>query len=131
MPTETGITSILGFGTLVPKFGIILWAGAIVDIPLGWALCDGNNGTPNLKDRFVIGAGNLAVGATGGEATHTLTVDEMPAHTHDTKTANNTGQGGSGSHAANMYATTTGSAGGGAAHENRPPYYALAYIMKT
>src|SRR5450756_1924749 len=119
MPTETGITSILGYGTLIPKFGIILWAGAIVDIPLGWSLCDGNNGTPDLRDRFVTGAGNLAVGAIGGEATHTLSIDEMPAHTHSATTANNTGQGGSGSQAASMYGTTTGSTGGGAAHENR------------
>lgn len=37
---------------------ICLWSGAIVDIPAGWAVCDGNNGTPNLADKFVIGAGN-------------------------------------------------------------------------
>ncbi len=36
---------------------IVLWSGAVVDIPAGWALCDGNNGTPDLRDRFVIGAG--------------------------------------------------------------------------
>lgn len=37
---------------------IVLWSGAIVDIPAGWALCDGNNGTPNLVDKFIIGAGS-------------------------------------------------------------------------
>lgn len=37
---------------------ILLWHGAVVDIPPGWALCDGNNGTPDLRDRFVIGAGS-------------------------------------------------------------------------
>lgn len=37
---------------------ICLWSGAVVDIPAGWALCDGNNGTPNLTDKFVIGAGS-------------------------------------------------------------------------
>jgi len=36
---------------------IVIWSGAIVDIPAGWALCDSNNGTPNLTDKFVIGAG--------------------------------------------------------------------------
>ncbi|MBA7678649.1 hypothetical protein ES703_86927 [subsurface metagenome] len=38
---------------------IVLWSGAIVDIPAGWALCDGNNGTPDLRDCFVIGAGSI------------------------------------------------------------------------
>jgi hypothetical protein len=60
---------------------IMLWSGSIVSIPSGWALCDGTNGTPNLEDRFVIGAGNTyAVDATGGSAdaivvshTHTAT----------------------------------------------------------
>lgn len=46
---------------------IVLWSGAIVDIPAGWALCDGNNGTPNLQDKFVIGAGDTF--AVGGTAT--------------------------------------------------------------
>lgn len=45
---------------------ICLWPGAIADIPAGWALCDGNNGTPDLRDCFVIGAGGAqAPGATG------------------------------------------------------------------
>jgi len=67
----------------VPVGGIILWSGAIVDIPDGWALCDGNNGTPNLADRFVVGAGNLySVGDNGGSASVTLTVANLPGHTH-------------------------------------------------
>lgn len=131
MPTETGITSILGYGTLVPKFGIILWAGALADIPLGWALCDGNNGTPNLRDRFVIGAGNLAFGATGGEATHVLSEAEMPAHMHLQYTGNSGGGGYPTGNNDGQYSRNTSSTGSGSAHENRPPYYALAYIMKT
>ena len=51
----------------VPVGGIIMWSGAVLNIPAGWLLCNGINGTPNLMDRFVIGAGNLyAVGASGG-----------------------------------------------------------------
>lgn len=66
--------------TLLPDEGadtfeagmIILWSGAIVDIPTGWHLCDGDEGTPNLRDRFIVGAGDTyAVGATGGSLTHT------------------------------------------------------------
>jgi hypothetical protein len=66
--TYTGSSDIsVDIGKLFPSGGIILWRGSIASIPSGWALCDGNNGTPNLKDRFVVGAGNsYAVGATGG-----------------------------------------------------------------
>lgn len=58
---------------VIPVGGIIMWSGSIVSIPSGWALCDGNNGTPNLTDRFVIGAGSTyAVDDTGGAATANL-----------------------------------------------------------
>lgn len=63
---------------------IILWSGSADNIPDGWVLCDGNNNTPNLTDRFVLGAGaQYEVGATGGEESHTLTIDEMPSHNHE------------------------------------------------
>lgn len=51
----------------VPSGGIIVWSGAASAIPVGYVICDGTNGTPNLKDSFVVGAGNTyAVNATGG-----------------------------------------------------------------
>ena len=65
----------------MPSGGIILWSGEIANIPTGWFLCDGNNGTPNLVGKFIQGAGSgYAVGSTGGSATmgHTHTM----AHTH-------------------------------------------------
>jgi microcystin-dependent protein len=66
-----------------PAGGIIMWSGSIAAIPSGWALCNGSSGTPDLRDRFVIGAGTTyAVNATGGSANATL-----PSHTH---TATNT-----------------------------------------
>lgn len=118
----------------VPPGTICMWSGSIVSIPAGWALCNGSNGTPDLRDRFIVGAGaGYAVGATGGEATHTLTVDEMPRHNH---TITSLGGGGTGSGAGlncvdnPTYQGHTCPAGGGQAHENRPPYYALAYIMR-
>lgn len=62
---------------------ITMWSGAIGAIPSGWFLCDGTNGTPDLRDRFIVGAGSTyAVNATGGAATVTLTQAETPAHTH-------------------------------------------------
>jgi hypothetical protein len=58
----------------VPSGVITMWSGSIATIPSGWALCDGSNSTPNLKDRFIVGAGSsYQVGVKGGEATHILT----------------------------------------------------------
>jgi hypothetical protein len=52
-----------------------MWSGSIASIPAGWALCNGSNGTPDLRDRFVVGAGNtLAVGATGGSTTPAISI---------------------------------------------------------
>ena len=66
-----------------PSGGIIIWSGSAAAIPAGWLLCDGTSGTPNLRDRFVVGAGTTyAVGATGGANTVTLAEANLPAHTH-------------------------------------------------
>ena len=57
---------------LVPSGGVILWHGASNAVPKGWAICDGTNGTPDLRDRFVIGAGGkYGLDATGGAASAT------------------------------------------------------------
>lgn len=121
---------------MVPKGGIIIWSGSANDIPTGWVLCDGNNGTPNLTDRFVLGAGNnYAVGSTGGEATHTLTIDEMPSHGHEYYTGKGEDTTKSG-YAANAEISqvyqvlNTNSTGNSQPHNNMPPYYSLCYIMK-
>ena len=119
---------------------IILWSGAADAIPTGFVLCDGNNSTPNLSGRFVVGydASNsdYDVDDTGGSESVTLTVNQIPAHTHNINLAvrafyqepRNFGVGTDGS--ANN-SEDTGSTGGGQSHENRPPFYALCYIMKT
>ncbi|MFI3272620.1 MAG: hypothetical protein R3Y11_11060 [Pseudomonadota bacterium] len=77
---------------IVPTGGIIMWSGSTTVIPTGWALCDGTNGTPNLVDRFIVGAGSTyEVGGTGGSASvtpsgtigsTTLTTAQLPAHNH-------------------------------------------------
>jgi microcystin-dependent protein len=137
---------------------IMLWSGSTGTIPSGWALCNGSSGTPDLRDRFVVGAGSTyAVDATGGSADATL-----PSHTH-TGTTNG---GGSHNHSIPHYLVqavagtgdidrdneyqqwkalsgqstgsignhthsfTTASSGTSATNANLPPYYALAYIMK-
>lgn len=130
--TTIGITEYY----MVPKGAIIIWSGALTEIPVGWALCDGTNGTPDLRGRFVLGAGNTySVGSTGGEETHTLTIEEMPSHSHEINRTFSSGGGGSGGGDIN----TSGSGktpfslletGGSQSHNNMPPYYCLCYIMK-
>jgi microcystin-dependent protein len=66
-----------------PSGGIIMWSGSIASIPLGWLLCNGTSGTPDLRDRFIVGAGSTyAVNATGGFATYSLSTAQLPSHTH-------------------------------------------------
>lgn len=139
--------------SLIPPGSIVMWSGSLATIPSGWALCNGANGTPDLRDRFVVGAGNAySVGNTGGQSNVTLTVDQMPVHSHSA-TANSAGSmefSQTSSHGggnvyygmgtiqysnnvaknAHTHPVTVENAGGGQAHENRPPYYALAFIMK-
>jgi hypothetical protein len=145
--------TIIGNGT-IPVGGIIMWSGTVATIPTGWALCDGNNGTPNLVSKFIVGAasdsatgvtfnadtgavsGQYAPGNTGGEVAHQLTTAEMPSHTHqvtDDNGAWNSGTSGNVVRATNQgtIQKTTTSAGADDYHENRPPYYALAFIMRT
>ena len=77
-----GVT-VTSTGTTIPTGVISLWYGSIGSVPTGWYLCDGANGTPDLRDRFVIGAGSTyAVAATGGATTATLVTNNLPAHTH-------------------------------------------------
>lgn len=159
--------------TPVPTGLISLWYGNIENIPSGWVLCNGQNGTPDLRDKFIVGAGNsYNVGDTGGANTVTLTSDQMPSHNHSlnaitTSQSGNHGHliqaekrgrfwgirvgageiGGvdgfgltslpdtdvtaieNGNHTHTVTGTTS-SVGNTQAHENRPPYYALCYIMK-
>jgi hypothetical protein len=116
---------------LLPQGVIVMWSGSIDNIPGGWHLCDGTSGTPDLRDRFIVGAGSeYEVGATGGEKEHTLTIDEIPSYSH---TQIGRASGGWCGYCSGPYpsgSTSTGSTGGDQPHENRPPYYALCYIMK-
>jgi len=151
----TSVAAVAG----VPSGSIILWSGAANAIPAGYVLCNGANSTPNLENRFVVGAGSTyAVNATGGSAdatlpshTHTGSIGTAGAHTHllphnlDSATAGNYISGNDGpnniSGAANQstmdsagnhtHTLSINSAGSSATNANLPPYYALCYIMKT
>jgi len=85
VPTET-----------IPIGCILLWSGSVSSIPSGWALCNGSNGTPDLRNRFIIGAGSTyAVNATGGSTTknlaHTHTQEATGSESSHTHTQVNTG----------------------------------------
>ena len=141
--------SFSGYGT-IPVGGIILWSGSASAVPDGWALCNGqtSNGrrTPDLRGKFVVGFDSSdsdynSVGKTGGEKRHQLSIAEMPSHNHsiimwggdiadDWKKQNN------------LYLTHdkwsdqrntryTNNTGGDQPHENRPPYYAICFIMRV
>lgn len=119
----------------IPVGGIIMWSGSIDSIPAGWALCDGRNGTPDLRDRFIVGAGReYSVGDTGGAKEVTLTVDQIPPHSHTYRgnTSTQPGRGPVSGAGHPLFGNMdTSQTGGGQPHENRPPYYALAYIMRV
>lgn len=152
--------SFVGNGT-IPVGGIIMWSGTVAELSTkpelaNWKLCNGSNGTPDLRDRFIVGAGNNYIpGDTGGADSVTLTTNQIPSHTHFT-VANDTSPASSstsnvtstsamskGTGASSLYESynlvnsgisatlsPTSSTGSGNSHENRPPYYALAFIMR-
>lgn len=134
----------------IPSGLIAMWSGSADQIPSGWALCDGSNGAPDLRDRFIVGVGNqYTVGSQGGSATNNLSHSHsVDSHTHhiDVKFKNciyDCGDGaddgskdvGSDDHGHHLIADTESTAPGTDAQlsaqvENRPPYFALCFIMK-
>lgn len=113
--------------TQVFKTGmIILWSGSLTVVPSGWVICDGNNNTPDLRDRFIVGAGNTySKGDTGGATTH-LHSGSPADHGHAIASGSDIAAG------SDYQAATSGSQGGGnvATANGLPPYLSLAYIMK-
>jgi hypothetical protein len=144
---------------------IMMWSGTIATIPTGWVLCNGSNSTPDLRNRFVIGAHSDSAGVaystvtgsntqTGGTKdainvshTHTATSTVTdPGHIHSfdiaprlggsygqpsngepTATTTNTNSNTTGI----TVATSVSTEGSSGTNQNLPPYYALAFIMKT
>lgn len=113
----------------IPIGGIIIWSGSTGSVPDGWGLCNGSNGTPNLQDQFVVGAGsNYAVGDSAGSADAVVV-----SHDHKVDVATTSGGQQAVVQGNVPFGTiTTGSASGGVSgtNKNLPPYYALAYIMR-
>jgi len=137
----------------IPSGCILIWSGSVGSVPSGFVLCDGTNSTPDLRNSFVLGAGNnYSVGQTGGSTdaivvshTHTATsVVTDPGHVHSGTflafTSGGVGPaGGSSINGASVgsavtgisVATTNSTTGTSGTNANMPPYYALCYIMKT
>ena len=141
-----------------PTGSIIMYGSTLA--PDGWLLCNGSavsrttyadlfavigtrfgagNGSttfnlPNLRNRFVVGAGaSYNINDTGGEATHVLTIDEMPAHSHQVPTYIEGGPAAGFVSAGyeKVQNINTTSVGGGQPHNNLPPYIGLTFIIKT
>ena len=90
--SATNIQGTLSAGGAIPSGGIILWSGAADAIPSGFVLCDGNNNTPDLRNRFVVGAGSgYLVDATGGSADATLVSHSHTINNHTHSVSGNTG----------------------------------------
>jgi len=139
----------VGYGA-VPLRCIMMWSGPASEVPDGWALCNGQVvegiATPNLSGRFLVGfdpgdGDYNIVGRTGGEAKHRLTESEMPPHRHNNRchTMGYTARFNSDAevvtydgHSSNGTKDIMGdSTGGNQPHENRPPYYAICFIMRV
>lgn len=152
---------------------IMMFYGDVNDIPSGWALCDGNNGRPDLRNRFIVGVGSdYVLGDTGGDdlltglvtselgaigggttGSHVLTIEEMPAHSHKVYSRGSNASSNSEPYdfvdpTPNVYYVDSEVVGGDGGHshsvdqipahshtiatiDNRPPYYALYFIIKT
>lgn len=154
-------------GRIKDKTGFVIPVGTVVpyagkQLPQGWLWCDGStfdeddypdlhdvlgsSTLPNLKNRFIVGAGDTYnLNARGGANSVTLTIDQMPSHNHNpessynrllmhdghyTKGDNTDATDSSGSEPNLRYSKAIVSKGGGKSHENRPPYHALNYIIK-
>ena len=122
----SNINSIDESATMFQAGMIILWSGAEEDIPTGWQLCDGSGNSPDLRDSFIVGAGNTYnVDDSGGESSHDHTATQAE-HAH----FNPPGTGiASGTNIAN-HTSTMQPAITVDPKSTLPPYYALCYIMK-
>jgi hypothetical protein len=126
LASGTAASDAATFGQLsafVPSGFIGMWSGSIASIPTSWLLCDGTNGTPNLRDRFIVGAGTTyAVAATGGSADSTL-----PTHTH-TLSASGTTSSADLSHT-HTYSGNTGGTSNDHAHAISDPGHQHGYRL--
>jgi len=156
---QSTASQLVSLASGIPAGVIVMWSGSIASIPTGWALCNGTNGTPDLRNQFIIGAsvdvsGQSQTGVTGANTktggskdsivvSHTHTIND-PGHAHKIPTNINYYSGNGftqgiylpryQSQNVDTSTSTTGitinSEGSSGTNANLPPYFALAYIMK-
>jgi len=112
--------------TRVSSGTIIMWGLNVSDIPDGWALCDGSNGTPDLRNKFIMGASNSTpVGNTGGSNSVTLTEANLPFHEHGVDPSMIIGNASDGTHGHN-YSEPSGTIGISSVTNTRTPLYTIS-----
>ena len=140
--TEIPLSS-LGSSFSVPIGGIIAYTGSLNRLPSNFQLCDGTNGTPDLRGRVIIGTGTVfdewgtvtyKLGTIGGERLHKLTINEMPKHSHKTKIGDGyQGTGWIDQSGESYYGwldNYIGATGGDQPHNVMQPYVALYWVMR-
>jgi hypothetical protein len=157
--TTSAITSSQLSSLVWPIGAIMMWGKTLAEIPAGWHVCDGTNGTINMTDLFPVGAGSMyTLNQPGGANFVTLTTNQIPSHSHTINDpghthkngafdrllqSNGTGTVGSTDNTPGepqvttsgiISTSTTGisinNTGGGQSHENRPPFRALYFIQR-
>jgi len=141
----------------IPSGLIVMWSGTLASIPSGWNLCDGTNGTPDLRDKFIYGwTDGVDPGGTGGATTHSHTYSDVPIHSHTTNVTwpepaprmpsqlfNESAGANTGCETRDGYVNNCDTASVSVSindygvsnpttdeSDHLPPYYKLAYIMK-
>ena len=144
--TNLNATNCTGF---VPVRSIIMWSGTPADallIPSNWKICDGTNGTPDLRNRFVVGAGDdYDLDETGGTTSFSLVANNIPEHQHQFRVEYKDQIEVFGSSVTSFWATSYNWSDTGVTTTRltspfgkavpdpvsvTPPYYAVAYIMR-
>lgn len=119
----------------IPSGLVVEWDGLIANIPAGFVVCDGNNGTVNRLGKYMkcVPTAGTDPGSTGGANTHTLTTAQLATHAHQYTLPSDSAGAGGGESDRFKFTTTpnTGNAGSGSAHNNEPGYLETVYIMKT
>ncbi len=143
-----------------PPGVVLMWSGSATNLPEGFLFCDGSNGTPDMRNRFVLGTSSAtasSVGSTRGSNSYTMSSSQLPSHNHslniessgyhrhmlrrwndriynwDTReTFRRTGSGWySGTSGSHSHSVSTSTAGASSSIDNQPPYYTLAFIQKA
>ena len=127
---STAIATTAFVQSVIPAGVILMWGGSTIGIPAGWQLCDGSNGTPDLRNQFIVGAGNAyGVGTTGGATTANLSISNIPSHNHTVSVSGNTSSAGGHTHTASTTAADSGHSHSTSFHRTSKSNNATPYML--